>query len=60
MKSGLYSRMALSNLGKNRRFYLPRILTCAGLLAVYISFGRLPLTAINTIRYGAGATFPPS
>lgn len=35
MKSGLYSRMALSNLGKNRRFYLPRILTCAGLLAVY-------------------------
>ena len=35
MKGGLYSRMALSNLGKNRRFYLPRILTCAGLLSVF-------------------------
>lgn len=59
MKSGLYSRMALSNLGKNRRFYLPRILTCAGLLAVYYIVWTLPSTAINTIRYGAGATFPP-
>ena len=35
MKGGLYSRMALSNLGKNHRFYLPRILTCAGLLSVF-------------------------
>ena len=54
MKSGLYSRMALSNLGKNRRFYLPRILTCAGLLAVYYIVWTLAFDGdkYDTIRGG--------
>ncbi|MDO4490033.1 MAG: ABC transporter permease [Lachnospiraceae bacterium] len=32
MKRGFYSKLALSNMKKNRRFYLPRILSEAGLL----------------------------
>lgn len=54
MKSGLYSRMALSNLGKNRRFYLPRILTCAGLLAVFYIVWTLAFDGdkYDTIRGG--------
>ena len=54
MKSGLYSRMALSNLGKNRRFYLPRILTCAGLLSVFYIVWTLAFDGdkYDTIRGG--------
>ncbi len=35
MRKGIYSRLALSNFRKNRRFFVPRILAEAGLLAVF-------------------------
>ena len=35
MKRGFFLRLARSNIGKNRRFFLPRILSEAGLLCVF-------------------------
>lgn len=35
MKIGFYSKLALSNIKKNRRFFLPRIFSEAGLLACF-------------------------
>ena len=35
MKSGFFLKLAWSNIGKNRRFFLPRILAEAGLLCVF-------------------------
>ena len=35
MKTGFFLKLAWSNIGKNRRFFLPRILAEAGLLSVF-------------------------
>lgn len=35
MKTGFFLKLAWSNIGKNRRFFLPRILSEAGLLCVF-------------------------
>lgn len=35
MKTGFFLKLARSNIGKNRRFFLPRILSEAGLLCVF-------------------------
>ena len=35
MKTGFFLKLARSNISKNRRFFLPRILSEAGLLCVF-------------------------
>lgn len=35
MKKGFFLKLARSNISKNRRFFLPRILSEAGLLCVF-------------------------
>ena len=35
MKRGFFLKLARSNISKNRRFFLPRILSEAGLLCVF-------------------------
>ncbi len=40
MKTGLYSRLALNGIKKNRRLYIPYLLTCSGMIMMFyiISF----------------------
>ena len=35
MKSGFYSRLALDGMRKNRRLYLPYLLTCIMMVTMY-------------------------
>ena len=35
MKKGLYLRLALDGMRKNRRLYLPYLLTCAGMVMMF-------------------------
>ena len=37
MKLGFYGKLALNNIRKNSRFFLPRIYTEAGLIACFTS-----------------------
>ena len=32
MRAGFYPHLAISTIGKNKRFYLPYILTCTGMI----------------------------
>ena len=35
MKKGMYSRLALDGVRKNRRMYFPYLLTCVGIAVVF-------------------------
>ncbi len=53
MKKGFYLRLALDGMRKNRRLYLPYLLTCAGMVTMFyilFSLARSPL--MNTMRGG--------
>ena len=48
MKHGFYPKLALTGISKNRRLYLPYILTCAGMVMMFyiVSF----LSVNQTVR----------
>ena len=53
MKRGFYLRLALEGMRKNRRLYLPYLLTCAGMAAMfYILSGLARSPAMLTMRGG--------
>ena len=54
MKRGFYLRLALEGMRKNRRLYLPYLLTCAGMAAMfYILTGLARSPAMRTVRGGS-------
>ena len=47
MRAGFYPHLAISAIGKNKRFYLPYILTCTGMIMMnyiiaFLTFFRQP------------------
>ena len=53
MKAGLYPRLALQGMRKNKKFYLPYLLTCAGMVMMYYIMIFLSTSpAIRQIRGG--------
>ena len=54
MKKGLYLRLALDGMRKNRRLYLPYLLTCAGMVMMfYILYSLAYSPAVQSMRGGA-------
>ena len=54
MKKGLYLRLALAGMEKNRRLYLPYLLTCGGMAAMfYLLSGLARSPAMRTVRGGS-------
>lgn len=53
MKFGFYSKLALDGIRKNKRLYLPYILTCIGMVCMYYILQFLQLSdAVRNIRGG--------
>ncbi len=54
MKKGFYLRLALEGMGKNRRLYLPYLMTCSGMVAMfYVLSGLARSNAMHTVRGGS-------
>ena len=54
MKKGFYLRLALAGMGKNRRLYLPYLMTCSGMVAMfYVLSGLARSNAMHTVRGGS-------
>ncbi|MBE7003337.1 MAG: FtsX-like permease family protein, partial [Ruminococcaceae bacterium] len=54
MKKGLYLRLALDGMRKNRRLYLPYLLTCAGTVMMFYILASLAHSPLmNTMRGGS-------
>lgn len=58
MKTGFYIKLASANLQKNRRLYLPHILTGAGLIAVFYIL--LTLSMDNRLSQVRGGAYLPT
>ena len=46
MKTGFYPKLVLDGIRKNRKLYIPYILTCAGMTAVYYIITSLQYTEV--------------
>lgn len=44
MKFGLYPRLALAGIRKNKRLYIPYLLTCTGMAMMYYNIGAGPIS----------------
>ena len=54
MKKGLYLRLALDGMRKNKRLYLPYLLTCAGMVMMfYILYSLAYSPIMDTMRGGS-------
>ncbi len=54
MKRGLYLRLALDGMRKNRRLYLPYLITCAGMVMMfYILYGLAYSPVVQRMRGGS-------
>jgi putative ABC transport system permease protein len=57
MKKGFYLRLALDGMRKNRRLYLPYLLTCGGMVMMfYILYSLAYSPAVQTMRGGSTMT----
>ena len=54
MKRGFYLRLALDGMGKNRRLYLPYLLTCAGMVAMFYILYSLAYSPVVLSTRGGG------
>ena len=57
MKRGFYLRLALDGMGKNRRLYIPYLMTCAGMVMMfYILYSLAYSPAVQSMRGGSTMT----
>ena len=54
MKKGLYLRLALEGVKKNRRLYLPYLLTCAGMVMMFYILYSLAYSPVVREMRGGG------
>ena len=54
MKKGFYLRLALDGMRKNRRLYLPYLLTCAGMVMMFYILGSLAHSPLMGSMRGGG------
>lgn len=53
MKTGLYSRLALNGIRKNKRLYIPYIITCSGMVMMFYIISFLSESEVIGTTFGA-------
>ena len=56
MKTGFYLRLALDGIRKNRRLYLPYLMTCAGMVMMFYILYSLAYSPVVRAMRGGGTT----